>query len=741
MGATLLAALMTAAGGLSKPARAEPPPVQVLIASEVLDGVPALATAGVPGPLAVLGADARVLVAGRHDARSVLPVAAAARWDKGRVIALGHGGMIGGEALRHTGTSRFVINAVTWLGGGEATRIGVLRNDAMLTLLRGAGFKAEALRGRWPDALRDFDAVVIDAHSIGDGEREAVARFIRDGGGLLTAGLGWGWLQLNPGRTIHEHPGNRLLLDAGLAWCDGTLEPTEPGAFTVTMLPNSTHAEQALDALEGAISSHPGASAPPALDPQVGSTLLAALRVLPRDHPLMRQAMEILESPAAVAIAAQGPSQEKPLRARQALERTLLALRLERDRHRTPEEVTVHPAASAFPGEVPESAPRVERRVEIDLAKGGWQSTGLYAPPGEVITVVPEEEDHSAEGLLLRIGCHTDQLWHLERWQRVPEIVTIVPGAADGIHAASAFGGLIYLEVTSRRPGSLALLVSGAIEAPRFILGSTTPDEWASARHAPAPWGELESSKVIVSVPSAVLRELDDPTGVMEFWNRISDAHATLATIPLDPPFPHRFVADLQISAGYMHSGYPIMTHLDAAIDMVSLDRLQRGSWGLLHELGHNHQEGAWTFDGTVEVTVNLFTLYAIDSICSPEPGSRGHPAVDRPPSVKEHLAKGAPFEEWKNDPFLALQMYLQLQEAFGWETFKRVFAEYRALPASERPRSDDEKRDQWMVRFSRASSVNLGPFFEAWGVPTSDAARRSISDLPRWMPDSWPEG
>jgi hypothetical protein len=173
---------------------------------------------------------------------------------------------------------------------------------------------------------------------------------------------------------------------------------------------------------------------------------------------------------------------------------------------------------------------------------------------------------------------------------------------------------------------------------------------------------------------------------------------------------------------------------------MTSLETLKKGSWGLLHELGHNHQEGDWTFDGTGEVTCNLFALHAIDTICTPDANDRGHPGVNTPPSLKKHLALGAPFEKWKQDPFLALHMYVQLEKAFGWETFKKVFAEYRTLKQSERPKSDLEKRDQWMVRFSRACGKNLGPFFEKWGVPTSESARASIKDLDAWMPADWPE-
>ncbi|NIR01199.1 MAG: hypothetical protein GTN78_13535, partial [Gemmatimonadales bacterium] len=74
-----------------------------------------------------------------------------------------------------------------------------------------------------------------------------------------------------------------------------------------------------------------------------------------------------------------------------------------------------------------------------------------------------------------------------------------------------------------------------------------------------------------------------------------------------------------------------------------------------------------------------------------------------------------------------------------GWDAYKRVFAEYRGLPESERPKTDADKRDQWLMRFSRAVGKNLGPFFTAWGIPTSQEARASLSDLPTWLPENFP--
>ncbi len=72
---------------------------------------------------------------------------------------------------------------------------------------------------------------------------------------------------------------------------------------------------------------------------------------------------------------------------------------------------------------------------------------------------------------------------------------------------------------------------------------------------------------------------------------------------------PERIVADVQISAGYMHSGYPIMIPTSAAPKMVTFGKLKFPGWGFYHEIGHNHQRGYFTFEGTGEVTNNVLGM------------------------------------------------------------------------------------------------------------------------------------
>jgi len=274
-----------------------------------------------------------------------------------------------------------------------------------------------------------------------------------------------------------------------------------------------------------------------------------------------------------------------------------------------------------FPGSPPEGTPHTNRSVTIDPGTVGWKSTGAYAEPGRVVAVkIPKEL--AGKGLAVRIGCHKDTLYHKDKWSRAPEITMSRRLDAATTSIASAFGGPVYIDLpdgAATEPFEVTL--KGVIAAPMFVLGQTDPDQWRrTIRNAPAPWAELVTDKVILSVPSSSIRDLDDPEALMVFWDRVMDAAADLATISRTRRRPQRYVADVQISAGYMHSGYPIMTHLDAAADMTQLDRLSRGSWGLFHELGHNHQKGDWTFSGTVEVTCNLFALYIIDTVCTPPP-------------------------------------------------------------------------------------------------------------------------
>jgi hypothetical protein len=666
-------------------------------------GVSRIAAPGVPGPLSVVGDKAFPLVCATGDG-FLQPVVAAARHDRGRVVVFGHTGYLDAAALRRHDTGRLLENAVRWAGGDT---VGVLELEGAAKALEARKIRVVRLALRdLPKRLTKLDVLCLRPSKVKDEALlDAVRDFVAKGGGLVAADLGWGWRQLNPGRDLaSEHPGNRLLAPMGIVFTGGYLEAPGAKGYPVAEPSRLAHAGRALDSLLARSGDAAYAT----------RIVVRAAASLPLQDPFLLPRLREL------------PEQ------RADLERVRLAVTIALAKRLPAEEIRAHPAAAEFPGAVPGKAPRVTREVVVDPAVPGWTSTGLYAPPGEVVTV------RGGAGLRVRIGAHSDQLYGKQEWRRAPEVSFVRALGEPGTRVASPFGGLVYIEVPGKgKDGEATLTVSGAVLSPLFVLGETAVSEWRSSiRRRPGPWAELATRKVILTVPSRVIRNLDDPRPVLRFWDEVLDACADLAGRPMERRRPERYVADVQISAGYMHSGYPIMTHLDVAPVVVDLEQMRAGRWGLFHEMGHNHQSRDWTFAGTGEVTVNLFTLYVFDRVCGKKAKTHGalSPAK-RKKAIAAYFEGGADFEVWKRQPFTALIVYVQVIEEFGWEPFRRVFREYRDLPAGERPKSDAEKRDQWLVRLSRAVGRDLGPLFTTWGIPTSEGARASVSDLPEWMP------
>ena len=700
----------------------------------LLAGVSRIPAPGLPGPVVVFETNA-FPVAAAAAGRGVAPLLAAAVWGKGRVVVYGHDGFFSRESLGSMDGGRLLANAVRWSSGAKTNlRAGVWRDRGAAAFLNRGEIGAKGVSGALDQrGLAEIDVLVADTSALESAEhRQALRQFVQDGGGLVLGGLGWGWLQLNPGKTLREqHPGNLLLAGAGLAWGDGMFESKKGGFDVSPQLPSYLGAVEALAALRGHES---GAARLETADlARAAATLVAAGAILPPGNLSIGPALDAFKAQGAEIV----PSVRTPLDARRAVDRLKFAQAAAAEMSAPPARVRRLAAAADFPGEPPAGAPRVTRQVTVDARVPQWHSTGLHAAPGEVITVtVPE--DFAKRGWKVRIGCHSDSIAGLDTWRRAPEITRVFALDKPVTQAASPFGGLIYIEVPRRGgSGEASVTIAGAVRAPYFKLGQTDPAQWrAELRSLPGPWAELEGRYMTVTVPSENIRNLDAPEEVCQFWDRVQEANARLAALP--SPRQDRFVLDRQISAGYMHSGYPVMAHLDVAGVVADPAALKKGNWGFFHELGHNHQSPVWTLEGTGEVTCNLFSMHSYERVCGlPMTGHDAMSTASRTRRMKKFFAQDGGYEDWKKDPFLALILYYQLAEGFGWDAYSRVFAACRDLPDRERPKTDDAKRDLFLTQFSKATGRNLGPFFEAWHLPTSASAREALKNLPAWMPSA----
>ena len=700
----------------------------------LLAGVASIDAPGVPGPIAVFGEDAFPIVSGMLRNGNYSAVVAGARAGHGRIIVFGHGGYFRASALANADTGRLIKNAIAWSAGEVKSkiRVGITDQPELYKWALKNGLNPIILNFKnWSFQLKKIDVLIAEPNSFNKVEVAEVRDFINRGGGFIAASLGWGWSQLNPQRDLAtEHGGNLLLAPFGLSWANGYMERTSPDGFDATKPLNTyIHGGRALDAI--LLVNQKGLEISPREIRQIINSISQMLEIITSTDTRYLQLLSWIDQRKTKI-----PTAEKPFKPTDNLiDSLVILLQVNQLNKKNPDLVTAHPASTYFPGTLPSAASRITKVIEIDTSTRGWHSTGLYAAPGDVIKV---KSDKFYPGLSLRIGAHSDDLSDLESWSRMPQIVRSFNLKSNSILGSNAFGGLIYIDVdNSSDKLKFKMEISGGVEAPLFVLGKTTEADWLKyIRNYSGPWAEIATSKVILTIPSQYIRKLENPKALAEFWDRVLDSSADLAAIPRNRNRPERYVTDIQISVGYMHSGYPIMTHLDAAERMVNLDLLKTvGDWGLFHELGHNHQSSDWTFIGTTEVTVNIFTMYIIEQLVSDYIPMPNWTAAARENSWIQHRRSGSPYEKWKADPFLALIMYRQLIDAFGWDLFKRVFAEYRTLPPDQRPQSDIEKRDQWLIRLSRNANRNFSDFFDAWGVPTSKQAKGQLAELPIWMP------
>ena len=668
----------------------------------------------IPGAVLVEGGEAVPLAFGLADGADC-SMAAASAMGRGRVVAVGHESFFAGE----TGASNaaFTRECLAWLARGEAPRklyVDVAAHGIGESLASVAGGAEVVVLSSYMDLDRLPEGSVFvahpDAHTLA--EAAILSSFVKRGGGAFCIVVGWGWSQISGGRPFStENPFNLAMGECGLFTSDIAVRPREGGFFAV--------AEQA--GLPGTIGEEAlglvlGGSIPPDVSMRCQLVLGGLMRVmLPNDRRLMPRLLELAGS----ANQALPPSPEHPLSFHNAKERIALALHACRWQANPKGIWPAHPAAAVYPGLPAAPQPRIQRTVDIDLSVPDWHGTGLFAAAGEPITFLIPEEARGL-GLRVRVGTSTCCNTHHKVWLRAPEVSVEIPLDDTGITFSSPFGGMVYVVVPPGvKSGKTKVTIIGNMcPAAWYVEGRDTAESWKKAlESSPSPIAEIESDVIVLTVPTEVARRAGDPREVLSLWRRILEDDARLTAIPAKRERPERICFDVQLCAGDMHSGYPIMLPKRCMPNLLSADAIRKGKaddvWGFFHEMGHNHQNPDWTFSGTEEVTVNFFSLYNMEKICGLKPMEtdkmREPWLVD---SVKRWKAAGRPFEEWKSDPWLALVFFVELQQRFGWEAFEKLFAEYRALPDSERPKTDYEKRRQWCERLSRIVGKDLSADF-----------------------------
>lgn len=417
-----------------------------------------------------------------------------------------------------------------------------------------------------------------------------------------------------------------------------------------------------------------------------------------------------------------------------------------------------HPGAADFPGAVSPKAARPEKQVSIDLNLPRWQATGLYASPGKPVTVAVPAGLRKL-GLKLRIGANTDNILKTggeedSSLSRFPIISNEFALEDARVTVGNPFGGAIYIDVPFGKnggefqvpahgwtirpfdkvpaPDPKTLSIAGAVEMPWWRPGMT-PSAWRDELTKPAPWAEMDFGMFRICVPKEDAAEVKNPTELTTHWQQVMDAQWKFAGYPGHRYIPMRASFDRQISAGFMHSGYPIMAHVPEAKEMLDFKKLStEGSWGMYHEIGHNHQPICITPSGFVESTVNLFTLATLKATIPKRDPLVGHGALSDPKALLKQRQEG------KDDAWINLSLFLPLMKEFGYESLSLTLATYWDDARKDNGAinfSNEERQDQWTRRYGETVKRDVSEYFESVRYHVSPATKKRLSKFEAWKP------
>ncbi|KAM4589948.1 TRPM8 channel-associated factor homolog isoform 1-T2 [Fundulus diaphanus] len=643
---------------------------------------------------------------------------AGAYYGQGRVIVAGHEGVLSAEA-----NASFWKNALHWLDEGRRGVVGVdLDNGVNIATNSGLEMEKTGFKK---------DLSVFVCPSSPEEDWEEIQNFVAEGGGLLIGGHAWYWAQSNDGKNpLTDFKGNMILNQMGLSLLKSTIDA---GSYKVPdpsqAIKDTYHFRHLLHRFAKHVTVEEELSKEEEdFLKKLGSDCATYLTMNAHDSCHYSQVVATLTD---ILKRSGLPQVSEDCPVKSPKDHLLL--------HVGTEIYKVCPDPDALLPYLIRDNPLLpvvyNHRVKMDVNTAGgeeWVSTGLYLSPGmKTFMAIPAEIVN--KGWQIQIGCQTDHL-NAAELKRPPCVHQRFPVTSEMIQVWNLWGGLIYLVAPPETQAEgLEVVVQMAVPAPYYKSRVTTEADWSLLRMAPSPWAELEFDNIILTVPSEAIRQLEHPDELAVFWNDIMKAIADLAAKPHKFPRKERFVADVQISYGWMHAGYPIMAHKASAVELVSVKNAKtEGIWGPIHELGHNQQRDCWEFPShTTECTCNLWSVYVHEVVFGIK-RDKAHPAMtdaDRKKRIKDYVKGGRNLSSWS--VWVALETYMQLQEKFGWDAFKKVFAAYHKM--DNFPQDNEGKMNLYAETFSQTVGLNLTGFFKAWGWPIEQATEEKLSSLPAW--------
>ncbi|HEF1905949.1 TPA: wall-associated protein [Bacillus cereus] len=361
-----------------------------------------------------------------------------------------------------------------------------------------------------------------------------------------------------------------------------------------------------------------------------------------------------------------------------------------------------------------------------------YEPTGIYVKPGEEVVIQVE----GTQQIKAYIGTYSYE-------KEEPKQFNLNPGENK---ISSSNGGLLYFYNYHNTAEVVAKVKKGGTPNPLFILGKHTTKDWKRMlAENPDPYAiEMKGENSLLTMhPETVAEHLkqEDPAALLKKHDEIINIEHKISGLSKDGAgvanqgkHSIHFVEDWYTD-DYMYATYYRTAYSKGNLESVlNLEELTNDGWGPWHEVGHQHQQDTWLWDGLGEVTVNIYSLAVQTTF--------GHKTrLEQEGRYEAAFAYlGKPDAQEKMNEFEKLVMFWQLHLAYGDQFYPNLHQMYRLLHDTELPKSDEEKKQMFIYMTSKVAGQNLIPFFDKWGLIANDATREKIEklNLPKLEKEIW---
>jgi autotransporter-associated beta strand protein len=675
-------------------------------------------------------------------------MAAAANWGRGRLVVLQKNAVSWNLLATNSETTSFLNQSVRWASRTSGTTAVIRASSAStVTWLQGQGFAASQSASWWTN-LAGVNLVMLSGSEINDWTTKSAAilalrDFALSGGGVIIHG----------DSTCADE-----VFDTGIFDSNNTTSSGYVDAFTAVLRPGQDSGilravDRALDATFTSAATDMAAKELDEFD-RIFTVLSVENYSAVRGEILAFNAANFQPTPAApvsgtwpLRLLGEENTYLQLLPAAQTPKfRTADAVygAITPDIPRVREWVCVE-AQSAVPWQQPYSTARIRKR----------QATGLYAPPGEVVTVrFPSEV--VGKGLQVFVG-NNPGLVDYSSAKELPNNIRYFAVNSAEVPVANAMGGAVFVQVPDHWTlGSFSVEVLGAVRHPYFRLGRHTNAQWMSEIRSRVPnCLIIEGDRSYNMLGAEFARNIDDIETVARFWE---DSMVWFhwqrgwERSPFKPlPFPVEQYATLSTVWGF-NSGITANFSYGNWDSLIATNNLWTGYNGYHHESGHSHEQefyattGArpWYPNGDSETYANVLPFAPIVHMGLNGPKvSDGHDTIpmwrrQAFSSAWSQLVWDGTGYDWATtqgvytDNGGRMGFWAIMGHEFNW----RFFREMTLAGQTNTLSMTQVEGNDWRLKFlSQYFQHDLSAYLAFLGVTNSAAGIASVAGLPVWKP------